>query len=127
MIKNNRVPYRRSVSKSESESESESDAPSRKSSLADDPAPPRKAKGDRQRAVRSDKGKDHKWSDGRERTDTYKENEGVNWSRIRCRSGTCWKTETRKTDKKGSGAFKKNVEGGHYKGQLRRKGRRANN
>ena len=91
------------------------------------PRPPRKSKGERVRAVRSDKGKDHKWKDGRERTKTYKENKDVDWSRVRCRPPTCWKTEIRRTDKEGKGAYKKNKAGGHYKGQLRRKGKRRNN
>mgnify|MGYP003631235135 CR=1 FL=1 len=96
-------------------------------SLSNQPAPPRKSKGERERAVRSDKGKDHKWKDGRERTETYKKNEGVDWSRVRCKAETCWKTNTRKTDNKGSGAYKKNVEEDKYDGQLRRKGKRRNN
>lgn len=96
-------------------------------SLSNQPAPPRKSKGERERAVRSDKGKDHKWKDGRERTETYKKNEGVDWSRVRCKAETCWKTNTRKTDNKGDGAYKKNKDEGKYEGQLRRKGKRRNN
>ena len=88
-------------------------------------APPRKLASQRVRAVRDDKGDHHQWSDGRERTTAYKTNKrnNVNWSEVRCRADTCWKTKTRKTDKTGQGAFKKNVDEGHYKGQLRRKKR----
>jgi len=88
-------------------------------------APPRKLASQRVRAVRDDKGDHHDWADGREATTAYKTNKrnNVNWSDVRCRAGTCWKTKTRKTDKTGVGAYKKNVEGGHYKGQLRRKPR----
>tara|TARA_R110002072_G_scaffold253987_1_gene412874 strand:- start:13374 stop:14273 length:900 start_codon:yes stop_codon:yes gene_type:complete len=96
--------------------------------LSKQPAPPRKSKGERVRAVRSDKGQDHKWSDGREKTKTYKENEDVDWSRVRCREDTCWKTNTRSTDattanKKSGGqkVYKYNKEKGHYIKQLRRK------
>ena len=46
--------------------------------------------GVRQRGVRSDKGKSHKWSDGREDSSTYKKNKakGVDWSAVRCRAST---------------------------------------
>ena len=37
----------------------------------------------RKRAVRSDKGKKHKWVDGRETTEKYKDNEGTDWSKLR--------------------------------------------
>ena len=37
----------------------------------------------RKRAVRSDKGKKHKWGDGRETTEKYKDNEGTDWSKLR--------------------------------------------
>ena len=91
-------------------------------------APPRKLASERVRAVRDDKGEHHKWKDGREKTTAYKTNKrnNVNWSEVRCLSGgsgTCWKTKTRKTDKTGLGAYKKNKTEGHYKGQLRRKSR----
>ena len=86
-------------------------------------APPRKSAGDRVRAVRDDKGGHHKWSDGRENTPAYKRNkrEGVNWSDVRCKGATCWTTKTRRTDKTGVGAYKKNKDEGHYVKQLRRK------
>ena len=96
--------------------------------LSKQPAPPRKSAGQRVRAVRSDKGKDHNWKDGREKTKTYKENEDVDWSRVRCRDDTCWKTNTRKTDattkNKKAGdekVYQYNVDKGHYIKQLRRK------
>ena len=89
--------------------------------LEEQPAPPRKGAEDRVRAVRSDKGKDHKWSDGRENTETYKRNEGVDWSRVRCRDTTCWNTTSRRTDATGKDAYKKNVSTRHYIKQLRRK------
>ena len=77
------------------------------------------------RAVRSDKGNHHKWRDGRTKTAVYKLNKrnNVNWSEVRCRESTCWNTKVRKTDYKGDGAYRKNVDEGHYKGQLRRKSR----
>lgn len=86
-------------------------------------APPRKLASERVRAVRDDKGQHHDWADGRESTKTYKLNKrnNVNWSDVRCRASTCWNTKTRKTDNTGVGAYRKNVDGGHYKGQLRRK------
>ena len=76
----------------------------------------------RQRAQRSDKGKHHKWKDGRENTDTYKKNKakGVDWSAVRCRASTCWNVGDRLTDTKGKGAYKKNKARGEYKGQLRK-------
>lgn len=96
--------------------------------LEEQPAPPRKDAGDRVRAVRSDKGKDHKWKDGRENTETYKRNEGVDWSRVRCKGSagpqggtTCWNTTSRRTDATGEEAYKKNVGTRHYIKQLRRK------
>jgi hypothetical protein len=96
--------------------------------LSKQPAPPRKSAGQRVRAVRSDKGDDHTWSDGRENTKAYKDNEDVDWSEVRCNGDTCWKTETRKTDAttanqkaKGKKVYAYNKATGHYKGQLRRK------
>lgn len=75
------------------------------------------------RATRSDKGKHHKWSDGRENSATYKKNKakGVDWSAVRCRASTCWEVGDRSKDAKGKGAFKKNESSGEYKRQLREK------
>ena len=50
----------------------------------------------RKRAVRSDKGKKHNWSDGRETTATYKANEGTDWSKLR---GKANKRKCEKTGK----------------------------
>jgi len=97
----------------------------RKRQLKKQPAPARKKASDRVRAVRSDRGGHHNWSDGREKSAIYKLNKknNVKWSEVRCREATCWKTNTRKTDKKGVGSYKVNLRDGHYKGQLRRKAR----
>ena len=83
--------------------------------------PPLPRGGVRQRGVRSDKGKSHKWGDGREQTATYKKNKakGVDWSAVRCRASTCWKIGDRLEDKKGKGAYKANKTSGEYKEQLR--------
>ena len=88
-------------------------------------APPRKTKGQRVRAVRSDKGEHHSWTDGRQQTAVYKLNKKnkVNWSEVRCRANTCWKTKTRRTDYEGEQAYRNNVEEDHYVKQLRRKKR----
>ena len=108
-----------------------------KKELSKQVAPPRKSKGERVRSVRDDKGGHHKWADGRTKRKTYKLNKknDVDWSRVRCREDTCWKTDTRKTDattkNKKSGdkkVYEYNVDNDHYKGQLRRKkGKRKNN
>jgi len=93
------------------------------------PSPPPKDKdpplprgGKRVRGVRSDKGTNHKWSDGRESSSTYKANKakGVDWSSVRCRASTCWKIGDRLEDKKGKGAYKANKSSGEYKEQLRK-------
>ena len=108
-----------------------------KKDLSKQVAPPRKSKGERVRGVRDDKGGHHKWADGRTKRKTYKLNKknDVDWSRVRCKDDTCWKTNTRKTDattkNKKSGdkkVYEYNVDNDHYKGQLRRKkGKRKNN
>ena len=87
------------------------------------PPPKPQAQGQKKRATRSDKGTHHKWSDGRENSATYKKNKakGVDWSAVRCRASTCWEVGDRKTDAKGTGAFKKNESSGEYKKQLREK------
>ena len=84
--------------------------------------PPLPRGGVRQRGVRSDKGKSHKWSDGRENSATYKANKakGVDWSAVRCRASTCWEIGDRLEDKKGKGAYKANKDSGEYKKQLRK-------
>lgn len=103
--------------------------------LSKQPAPPRKSAGQRVRALRSDKDRDHNWSDGRDsttadnkKTRVYKANEDVDWSEVRCNGDTCWKTKTRKTDAttankkaKGKKVYAYNKATGHYGGQLRRK------